>query len=222
MDKNEEIKTLRENITRLRVRLNELDGDNNVEPVTEVCGHDFILDHLKKFGTQYHQSGRCVLAGYNNENWYTTTIEPSKINSLLENSLPIKEFLSIFCNENVWDALVLAFNENVSQINQEIYKILEINQLICGNKLTVKGFICYAVLGHLVFNMTKKLVPEKAIPIFYIAHKITGIEYGEHLPYSINEFIDMIKKHEQYNELVDKGITDYDIGEYIRQINIES
>jgi hypothetical protein len=220
MEKNEEIKQLREQITRLRVRLNELDADKANEPATEVCGHDFLLDHLKKLGGQYNQKGRCVLAGYHNDYWYTTTIEPSKIRAFLEDSKPVKVFLSLFCNESLWDGLASSFEGKADKIKPEVYKLLEQNGLVSGNVLTVKGFTCYAVLGHLVYNMTKKLPPEKAIPIFKIAYELTGIEYGENLPYTKEEFVTMIKAHKEYAELARANISDEDIGEYIRQNNV--
>jgi len=221
MEKHEEIKKLREEITRLRVRLNELDEESNTEPVTEVCGHDFILDNLKKFGKQYNQLGRSALAGYHNDYWYTTTIEPSKINSFLEDSVPVKEFLTIFCIDGVWDALVHAFNGEFNLITKDAYRILETNKFIENNNLTIKGFTSYVVLGHLIFNMTKKLPVEKAISIFKVAYEITGIEYGEYLPYTGNDFLNNIKGHEKYNDLLAQGITEHDICEYIRLINVE-
>jgi hypothetical protein len=70
--------------------------------------------------------------------------------------------------------------------------------------------------------MTLKLPPEKAIPMFKIAYELTGIEYGEHLPYTKEEFVTMIKAHKDYAELVNVHISDEDIGEYIRQINVET
>ena len=221
MEKHEEIKKIREEITRLRIRLNELDEENNNEPATEVCGHDFILDNLRKFGKQYNQLGRSALAGYYKDYWYTTTIEPSRISSFLEDSVPVKEFLKIFCIDGVWDALIHAFNGEFSLINKDTYRILETNKFVENDNLTIRGFTSYAVLGHLVFNMTKKLPVEKAISIFKAAYEITGIEYGEYLPYSDNDFLNNIKGHEKYNDLLTQGITDHDIYEYIRQMNIE-
>lgn len=46
MERNEEIKFLRQEITRLKVRLNELDKE--VEPTSVSCGHDVVLEHLRK------------------------------------------------------------------------------------------------------------------------------------------------------------------------------
>ena len=221
MEKNEEIKKIREEITRLRIRLNELDGDESNEPVTEVCGHDYVLEHLKKFGKQYNQPGRCVLAGYYNNYWYTSTIEPTKINAFLEDSHTVRKFLTLFCNEKTWSALVSIFHNRIEEIDQDTYKILEENKLVSeDSKLTTNGFTCYAVLGHLSFNMTKKLSPEKAIPIFGVVYEITGIEFGEQLPYKENEFLEMVKNHEKYNGLIEEGITEKDIAEYLRQMNI--
>ena len=61
MDKNTEIKSIREEITRLKIRLKEL--DNTTEPTSMVCGHDIVLAHLRKLTDQYELSGLCQLAG---------------------------------------------------------------------------------------------------------------------------------------------------------------
>ncbi|MGI6537919.1 MAG: hypothetical protein ACOX22_06220 [Caldicoprobacterales bacterium] len=104
VNKNDEIRTLREEITRLKIRLSEL--DDTAEPTSAVCGHDVVLDHLRKLTEQHHLQGLCLLAGTDCEHgWYTTSIIPNNIKALLEDGNTVRTFLSIFCQEGVWEAL---------------------------------------------------------------------------------------------------------------------
>ncbi len=219
MDINTEIKSIREEITRLKLRLKELDG--TTETTSMVCGHDAVLDHLRKLTAQYELSGLCQMAGTDAKHgWYTTNIEPNKIRSLLENGETLRDFLSLFCKEGVWEVLERAFHDELVSENDDLIHLLTDNDLFADQKLTSKGFTCYAVLGHLAYNMTKKLDPDKTIEIYQLAYDISGINYGEYLPYTTDEFIDLISKHPRYPELLDKGITLKEISEYIRQNNV--
>ena len=219
MDVNTEIKSIREQITRLKMRLNELDGIT--EPTSMVCGHDIVLEHLKKLAEQYKLSGLCQLAGTDTKHgWYTTNIEPNKIRNLLEDGETLREFLSLFCKKGVWEVLELAFHGELDSEKSDLINFLEQKKMIVDNNLTSKGFTCYVVLGHLAFNMTKKLDPNKAIEIFQIVYDINGINYGEYLPYTTDEFMELISKHPKYPELLSKGVSIKDISEYLRQNNV--
>lgn len=219
MDVNNEIKHLREEITRLKIRLRELDG--TTETTSMVCGHDVVLDHLRKLVEQHELSGLCQLAGTDsNHGWYTTSIEPNKIKFFLEDSETLREFLSLFCKKGVWEIMEQAFYNELNSDNSDLVDLLVEKDLIKDNKLTSKGFTCYAVLGHLAFNMTKKLDADTTIEIFKIAYDMTGINYGEYLPYTTNEFMELISKHPKYTELLEKGIAQKEINEYLRQNNV--
>lgn len=152
--------------------------------------------------------------------WYTTNIEPNKIRDLLEESETLREFFSTFCKKGVWEILEQGFHGELDSNNSDLIDMLIEKNLIKNYRLTSKGFICYAVLGHLAYNMTKKLDPNKSIEIFKIAYDITGINYGEYLPYTTNEFLELISKHPKYTGLLDKGVTPKDIVEYLRQNNV--
>lgn len=91
--------------------------------------------------------------------------------------------------------------------------------MVEGNRLTPNGFTCYAVLGHLAYNMNKKIDIKKAIEISKLVYDLTGIYYGEYLPYSTEEFIKMISEHPEYDDLADKGMSIEDIGKYLWQNN---
>lgn len=219
MDRNEEIRSLREEITRLKLRLSEL--DKTTEPTSAVCGHDIVLEHLRKLTKQHGLNGLCQLAGTDNKHgWYTTNIEPSKIKLFLNGSDTLREFITIFSLNGVWEALEAAYYNELDDVNNDHLLLLQQKDLIKDCRLTSRGFMCYAVLGHLAFNMTKKLEPNKTISIYKLAYDVTGINYGEPLPYTSTEFLDLIKKHPAYNDLVQEGVTETDILEYIRQNNV--
>lgn len=84
----------------------------------------------------------------------------------------------------------------------------------------MNGFTCYAVLGHLAFNLTKKFDIRKAIEISKLVYDCTDLNYGERLPYSRKEFIALLSEHVDYPKLAEQGISDDDIGEYLRQNNV--
>lgn len=218
MDTNTETKSLREEITRLKIRLSEL--DNATEPTSVACGHDIVLDHLRKLTKQHELSGLSQLAGLDEKHgWYTTNVEPSKIRTLLENGDTLREFLSVFCEKGVWEALESAYHGELITEGAEAIGFLEKKQLLMDNKLTSKGFTCYVVLGHLAFNTAKKLDIRKAIEISKLVYDSTGIHYGEHLPYSAAEFAEILSKHPDYANLANYNVSLEDIGEYLRQNN---
>jgi hypothetical protein len=98
------------------------------------------------------------LAGLDEKHgWYTTNVEPSKIRTLLENGDTLREFLSVFCEKGVWEALESAYHGELITEGAKAIDFLEKKQLLMDNKLTSKGFTCYVVLGHLAFNTAKKL-----------------------------------------------------------------
>lgn len=165
----------------------------------------------------------CQLAGTDNEHgWYTTNIAPNNIRVLLEDGDTVRDFLSAFCEKGVWEALESAYHGELGAVTNDIIKFLGGKGMVKGNKLTPKGFTCYAVLGHLAFNMNKKLDINKIIEISKLVYDLTGIYYGERLPYSMEEFIKMISGHPDYNDLVNKGVSIEDIGKYLRQNNISA
>ena len=126
MDVNTEIKSIREEITRLKIRLKELDGIT--EPTSMVCGHDIVLEHLRKLAEQYELSGLCQMAGTDTKHgWYTTNIEPNKIRNLLEDGETLREFLSLFCKKGVWEVLELAFHGELDSENSNLIDFLEQN-----------------------------------------------------------------------------------------------
>lgn len=219
MNKNEELKFLREEITRLKLRVNEL--DSREEPTSAVCGHDVTLEHLRKLNEQHKMNGLCQLAGIDDKyGWYTTNIEPNKIKAFLNDANAVKQFLVIFCIDGLWEALEAVYHCQKHNASKEVIESLHRADLVVNGTLTDKGFMCYAVLGHLVFNMTKKLAVNKVIEIFQIVYEQTGINYGNRLPYTADEFLSMVKAHPRYTSLLEKNISDLDIYEYLRQSNI--
>lgn len=215
--KNAEMLKLRQEITRLKVRLNELDGD--YEPTSVSCGHDVVLAHLKKLMEQHELPGLCQIAGADKKHgWYTTNIVPEKIRVSLESADVLREFLAPFCLPGVWEALAGAYHGELAAGDPGTDTLAR-EGLLQGDKLTVDGFTCYAVLGHLAYNAKKKLAIPKAIEIFKLAYKLTGLEFGEFLPYSEQEFFELLRDHSGYAALVAKGISEEDIKTYIRQNN---
>jgi hypothetical protein len=64
---------LKQEITRLKVKLSELDSDS--EPTSAVCGHDVALENLKKTVKENSHQGLSQLLSYDLENgWYTTNL----------------------------------------------------------------------------------------------------------------------------------------------------
>ena len=108
MKKNNEIKSLRAEITRPKVRLSELDP--KVEPTSVVCGHDIVLEHLRKLMKQHGLPGLAQLAAVDEKHgWYTTNIVPDTLGTLLESAEPVRDFLSVFSEKGVWETLEAAF-----------------------------------------------------------------------------------------------------------------
>lgn len=212
-----EIKRLRQEITRLKVRLHELDDSS--EPTSVACGHDVALEHLRKLASQHGLTGLCQMTGTEEgHGWYTTNIVPQQLRALLEGGAVVREFLGLFCAPGVWEALTAAFHgESAPGPGTDLLKE---NSLIQDGKLTVDGFFCYAVLGHLTYNIKKKLAIPKALAIFKLAYAQTKIQYGEHLPYSEAEFVALLQKHPTYPELAAADVTEADIRTYLRQINV--
>ena len=219
VDKYSEIKHLRKEITRLKNRLSEL--DESEEPTSVVCGHDVVLEHLRKLSKQHGLSGLSQLACCDkNHGWYTTNVEPSKIGILLGDSRPVTNFLKLFCHDGVWETLESAYQGEDLQQSDEIVKLLEENQLLSSGKLTSNGFTCYVVLGHLTYNMVKKVDILKQIEISKIVYDATGINYGEPLPYSTEEFLNLVTTHPDYETLIQRQVSTEDLIEYIRQLNV--
>lgn len=219
MEKDKELRFLREEITRLRLRVYEL--DSHEEPTSAVCGHDVTLEHLRKLTEQHKMDGLCQLAGIDDKyGWYTTNIEPNKIKAFINDANIVREFLTTFCLEGFWEALEAAYHCQEYNAKTEVIESLRKLEFIVDENLTKKGFMCYAVLGHLIFNITKKLAINKAIEIFKIVYDQTGINYGNRLPYDTEEFLAIVKAHPGYVNLSEKNIGDSDILEYLRQSNI--
>ncbi len=219
MKKSDEIKNLRAEITRLKVRLSELDP--KVEPTSVVCGHDVALENLRKLSTQHRLTGLAQLAAVDERHgWYTTNVVPEKLRALLESGEPVRDFLSAFLEAGVWEALEAAFHGETLEPTNNGVAALERRGLIENGKLTMNGFICYAVLGHLVFNLAKKLSIRKMIEISKLTYDCTGVNLGENLPYSPAEFIKLLSEHADYPKLMEHDISDSDIAEYLRQNNV--
>lgn len=54
--------------------------------------------------------------------------------------------------------------------------------------------------------MTKKLDLRKAIEISKLVYDVTGLNYGECLPYSTDEFIALLSNHPVYADSADRCI----------------
>lgn len=52
-----------------------------------------------------------------------------------------------------------------------------------------------------------------------LVYDSTGIHYGEHLPYSVAEFVEILSKHSDYANLANHNVSFEDLGEYLRQNN---
>jgi hypothetical protein len=217
---NEEKKRLREEITRLKMRLAEI--DETVEPTSQVCGHDVVLDHLKKLSEEHNLEGLCQLAGSHNQyGWYTTNIEPSKIRPLLESGDTVRNFLEVFTLADAWETLESAYHKDVLvDENPIVLKLMASGIINEKHELTNKGFTCYGVLGHLAFNMNKKLEIEKAIEIFKEVYEVTHIEFGEKSNYDEESFLILLRESNGYERLNKKGISNADLVKYLNQTNV--
>jgi hypothetical protein len=97
------------------------------------------------------------LAGLDEKHgWYTTNVEPSKIRTLLENGDTLREFLSVFCEKGVWEALESAYHGELITEGAKAIDFLEKKQLLMDNKLTSKGFTCSCLIGA-VSHDTKRM-----------------------------------------------------------------
>ncbi len=219
MTRNEEIMALRQEITRLKVRLYEL--DKTEEPTSLVCGHDVVLEHLRKLTQQQGAKALAQLACFDTKHgWYTTNIEPTKLRPLLEDGATVRDFLSLFCREGVWEVLEGAYHgEDLNGYEKE-RELLTEKGLLGDKGLTLDGFTSYVVIGHLAFNQTKKLAVPKAIEIFKIVYELTGLHYGEKLPYSDEEFLELLAGHKDFKSLADHQITRDDLIKYLHQANV--
>ena len=217
---NEEKKHLREEITRLKMKLAEL--DETVEPTSQVCGHDVVLEHLKKLSEEHGLTGLCQLAGSHAEyGWYTTNIEPSKIRALLESGDALRSFLEVFMVKGAWEYIEAAYHkEAIAEENAITLELMAKGIMNEKHRLTNKGFICYGVLGHLAFNMDKKLDIQKSIEIFKEAYEVTKIEFGEKLNQDETSFMNLLKASGGYERLTAKGILAEDLATYLRQVNV--
>jgi len=68
--------------------------------------------------------------------------------------------------------------------------------------------------------MVKKVDILKQIEISKIVYDATGINYGETLPYSTEEFLNLVTTHPDYETLVQRQVSTEDLIEYIRQLNV--
>lgn len=221
MDKNEEKKFIREEISRLKMRLAEL--DESVEPTSSTCGHDVVLDHLRKLTEEHRLEGLCQLAGVHEKNgWYTTNINPTKIKYLIEEPNTVTEYLKTFSEERVWECLESAFYGEIEE--NELHRKAEVEMLQTKNligengKLTANGFLSYCVLGHLSYNVCKKLDILKSIEIFKELYELTGSQFGEKLEIETSELLLKMSENGSFDRLSSKGITKDDIVTYTRQI----
>lgn len=221
MNVNDEKKFLREEITRLRMRLVEL--DESVESTSSTCGHDVVLEHLKKLTQEHQLEGLCQIAGIHEKNgWYTSNINPAKIKYLLEEPNTVVDYLSIFTSKKVWECLESAFlcELEADRLHRaEEIKILQNNNLIGSDyRLTTNGFLSYCVLGHLAYNVCKKLDIMKSIEIFKEVYEITGTQFGEKLGIDSKDLLKKIAENRALERLSIKGILESDILTYVRQI----
>ena len=217
MNKNEELLYLRQEITRLKIRLTQLDPTE--EPTCVTCGHDVALENLKKLCKQHGLSGLSQLVGIENKwGWYTTNINPERIEYYLRDQDTVSKLYSIIATPKIWKALTDLFHERDAEIDEETKSKLLVYNLIDRNcKLTTNGVFCYIVAGHLCFNLTLKQDVGVALKIFEQLFEITNKQYGENLGITYTEMISLLKKHDKYELLRNQGITDNDLQKYYYQ-----
>jgi hypothetical protein len=210
---------LKQEITRLKVKLSELDSDS--EPTSAVCGHDVALENLKKTVKEKSHQGLSQLLSYDLENgWYTTNLPTYAIGNYLEDFSTVANFFSLLSRKDTWEILQQCYFKQEPEIENENYKILrKMNFIDEENHLTEKGFLVFAAGGHLCYNATLKQEISKTITISQQIYEITGIHYGEDLLMSANEIIQKLKDTEKWRVIENEGICEKDIKIYLYQMN---
>jgi hypothetical protein len=131
---------LKQEITRLKVKLSELDSDS--EPTSAVCGHDVALENLKKTVKENSHQGLSQLLSYDLENgWYTTNLPTYAIGNYLEDFSTVANFFSLLSRKDTWEILQQCYFKQEPEIENENYKILrKMNFIDEENHLTRKVF----------------------------------------------------------------------------------
>lgn len=152
--------------------------------------------------------------------WYTTNVVPAMIKTLLADSAVPRGFLSLFCQEGVWETLEAVYHNEPLRGHEDALSTLQQQGMVNDGTLTMRGLTCYVVLGHLAFNMVKKIDIDKAIQISKIIFNATGINYGEFLPFDRDAFQALLANHPDYEQLSQCGVSPEDMFEYLRQNNV--
>jgi hypothetical protein len=214
--RQEEIVFLRKEISRLKFRLSQL--DTTTEPTSVSCGHDVLLDHIKKLCEQNRIKGITQLAFFDEEwGWSTTNLETRKIRKLLKYK-NVSETLDIVQNPKIWDTLTKLFHHEDLVLDENIQKALFEKEIIdTENRLTSKGVFLYSVTGHLCYNSSVKQDIEIASQIFEQVYQITQTQYGDPLQISLEDLISKLKEVGSFEQLDKENIKESDVTKYYEQ-----
>ncbi|MDA3810622.1 MAG: hypothetical protein PF518_09890, partial [Spirochaetaceae bacterium] len=192
MNKSKEIVHLQQEITRLKNRLSQLDSD--VEPTSVACGHDILLNHIRKLCNQSNIKGISQIAYLDEEwGWSTTNIETRKVRKLMSYE-GIEQTLGFLLNPKIWNSLTDLYHNENNELNNEIEELLLNKKIIdAAGKLTSSGVFLYTVTAHLCFNFSVKQDISIASQIFEQVFPITKTPYGEQLKISYEELLVSLK-----------------------------
>ncbi len=210
---------LKQEITRLKIKLAEL--DSKIESTSAVCGHDVALENLKKTVHENSHQGLSQLLAYDLKNgWYTTNLPTYAIGNYLEDFTTVSDFFSLLSKKEIWKILQQCYFRIKPENEDENYRLLRKREFIDEeNHLTEKGFLVYAVGGHLCYNATLKQDILKTITISQQIYQMTGKYYGEDLSVSVKELFQNLKDSGNWRALESSGISEEDLQIYLAQMS---
>lgn len=236
---NREAYELRSKINQLKARLKEIEGDELSSDqemelcASATCGHDVVLENLKKLCTDYQLKNLAVMAAWEREEsgnvkWYSTNVSPLALPYLLRDVQSILQFLSPVYNQTALkimeylleteqatlSGLTTALDTKGEELQKRVEELKEKDFLAENSgeiSLTVRGWQTMIVLGHLTFVLDVKVPPEKAIPLSKAFLEVLHINWGDVVEMDSQEVISRFRETGWLERLAQEKVTVEDI-----------
>jgi len=218
MKKNEDdILYLRQEITRLKNKLSKLDQE--VDPTSLTCGHDVALANIRKLVEQYKIRGLSQLVCFDtHEGWYTTNLQTALIDESLQDFSTVEDYFLLLSRKGTWHTLSKAFyGKKLDLDSEEAQNLLARDLLTPEGKLSWRGLQTYISGGHICFNSTLKLDPEKTCKILDIIFQNSGFYYMDKVSKSFEEFQALIRNDNLGPLFQNESISETDLKIFFEQ-----
>lgn len=236
---NREAYEIRLQINQLKERLVEIEGselssDEEMQLcASATCGHDVVLENLKKLCQDYDLKNLAVMAAWEKEDtdhvkWYSTNVSPQALSYLLRDVKSILHFLApVYGLEALQIMQYLLDNDkgNLEELVEDLDLSREdVERVLHGLQeedfvtekegiwvLTIKGWQTFIILGHLTYVLDVKVPPQKAIPISKGFLEVFGMQWGDPIEMDSQEVIGGLRKSGWLEKLQEMNVTIEDI-----------